>query len=40
MKSFLAACAIAIVIAAIGGVVLEGVQQTADEAFNVTGAEL
>jgi hypothetical protein len=40
MKSFIAACAIAIVIAAVGGVALESVQQTAEHAFNETGAKL
>jgi Na+(H+)/acetate symporter ActP len=40
MKSFIAACAIAIVLAVIGGYALEGVQQTASQAFNETGAKL
>lgn len=40
MKSFLAACAVAIMIAVIGGVALEAVQQTTEHAFNETGAKL
>lgn len=40
MKSFLAACAVAVIIAVIGGVALEGAQQTAEHAFNETGAAL
>jgi len=40
MKSFLAACAIAVVLAVIGGVALEGVQQSAENAYNSTGAKL
>ena len=40
MKSFLAACFVAIVIAAVGGVALESVQQTTEHAFNETGAKL
>lgn len=40
MKSFLAACVIAIVLAVVGGVALEGVQQTAEHAYNETGAKL
>ena len=40
MKSFLAACVIAIVLAAAGGVALEGVQQSAEHAYNETGAKL
>jgi hypothetical protein len=40
MKSFLAACVVAIAIAVIGSFVLEGVQQTAEQAFNATGAKL
>ena len=33
MKTFLVACVVAIVIAAIGGVVLNNMQQPADKAF-------
>ncbi len=33
MKTFLVACVAAIVIAVIGGVVLNGIQQPADKAF-------
>ena len=40
MKSFLAACVIAILLAVVGGVALEGVQQTAEPAYNETGAKL
>ncbi len=40
MKSFLAACVVAIVLAAVGSVVLEGVQQSAEHAYNETGAKL
>ena len=40
MKSFLAACVVAIALAAVGGVVLEGVQQSAEHAYNETGAKL
>jgi hypothetical protein len=40
MKSFLAACIVAIVLAVIGGYALESVQQTAEHAFNDTGASL
>jgi hypothetical protein len=35
MKSFLVACVVAIVIAAIGGVVLNGMQQQADKAYTL-----
>jgi hypothetical protein len=40
MKPFLAACAVAIVLAIIGSYALESVQQTAEHAFNETGAKL
>jgi hypothetical protein len=40
MKSFLAACIAAIVIAVIGSYALESVQQTTEHAFNETGAKL
>ena len=40
MKSFLAACVAAILLAVVGGVVLEGVQQSAEHAYNETGAKL
>ena len=33
MKTFLVACVVAIVIAAVGGVVLNNMQQPADKAF-------
>lgn len=33
MKTFLIACVVAIVIAVVGGVVLNGIQQPADKAF-------
>ncbi len=34
MKTFLIACAAAVIIAVIGGVVLNGVQENADKAFS------
>ena len=40
MKSFLIACVAAVVIAIIGGVVLNGIQQPADKAFSTTGVRL
>jgi hypothetical protein len=40
MKSFLAACVVAILVAVVGGFALEGVQQTVEHAYNETGAKL
>ena len=40
MKSFFAACLVAIVLAVIGGYALESAQQTAENAFNETGVRL
>lgn len=40
MKTFLMACVAAIVVAVIGGVVLESVQKPADKAFTTTGVRL
>jgi hypothetical protein len=40
MKSFLLACVAAVAIAAIGGVVLNSVQEPAAEAFSTTGVRL
>jgi hypothetical protein len=40
MKTFLIACAAAIVIAAIGGVVLNSMQEPVDKAFSTTGVRL
>ena len=40
MKTFLIACVAAIVIAVIGGVVLNGVQEPVDKAFSTTGVRL
>jgi hypothetical protein len=40
MKSFLLACIAAVAIAAIGGVVLNSVQEPAAEAFSTTGVRL
>ena len=41
MKSFIIACVAAIVIAVIGGVVLNGINEPADEAFSsATGVRL
>ncbi len=34
MKTFLIACAAAVIIAVVGGVVLGGMQETADKAFS------
>ena len=40
MKSFIIACAVAIVIAVVGGVVLNGVQETAQSAFSTNAVRL
>ena len=40
MKSFIIACVAAVVIAIIGGVVLNGIQQPVDKAFSTTGVRL
>lgn len=40
MKSFIIACVAAVVIAVIGGVVLNSVQVPADQAFSTTGVRL
>jgi len=40
MKTFLIACVAAVVIAIIGGVVLNGIQEPADKAFSTTGVRL
>jgi len=40
MRSFLLACVAAVAIAAIGGVVLNSVQEPAAEAFSTTGVRL
>jgi hypothetical protein len=40
MKTFLIACAAAVVLALIGGVVLGTIQETADKAFSTTGVRL
>ena len=40
MKAFLIACVAAVVIAIIGGVVLNGIQEPADKAFSTTGVRL
>ena len=40
MKTFILACLAAILIAAIGGVVLNTVQESADKAFSTTGVRL
>jgi len=40
MKTFLIACVAAIVIAVIGGVVLNGIQQPADQAFTTQSVRL
>ncbi len=40
MKTFIIACAVAIVIAVIGGVVLSSVQEPVDKAFTTTAVRL
>jgi len=40
MKTFLIACVVAVVIAVIGGVVLNGIQQPADKAFSTEAVRL
>jgi hypothetical protein len=40
MKAFLIACATAIIIAVIGGVVLSNIQAPADKAFSTTAVRL
>jgi hypothetical protein len=40
MKSFLLACVAAIVVAVIGGVVLNSIQEPVAEAFSTTGVRL
>jgi len=40
MKSFIIACVAAIIIAIIGGVVLNGIQEPADKAFSTGGVRL
>lgn len=40
MKTFLIACATAIVIAIIGGIVLNSFQEPVDKAFSTTGVRL
>ena len=40
MKSFIIACLAAIVIAVIGGVVLNGINEPVDQAFSTTGVRL
>ena len=40
MKTFIMACIAAIVIAAIGGVVLNSIQEPVDKAFSTTGVRL
>jgi len=40
MKAFLMACAAAIIIAVIGGVVLSGIQEPVDKAFSTSGVRL
>jgi hypothetical protein len=40
MKTFIIACVAAIVIAAIGGVVLNSIQERADEAFSTSAVRL
>jgi hypothetical protein len=40
MKSFLLACAVAIIIAASAGLVLNNIQKPADEAYSTSGVRL
>jgi hypothetical protein len=40
MKTFIIACVAAIVIAVIGGVVLSGIQEPADQAFSTSAVRL
>ena len=40
MKTFLLACIAAIAIAALGGVVLNSIQEPADQAYSTTGVRL
>ncbi len=40
MKTFLIACLVAVVIAVIGGVLLNGIQQPADKAFSTESVRL
>lgn len=40
MKSFIIACVAAVVIAVLGGVVLNSIQEPADKAFSTTGVRL
>jgi hypothetical protein len=40
MKTFVMACVVAIIIAVIGGIVLNSVQEPVDKAFTTTGVRL
>ena len=40
MKTFIVACVAAVIIAVIGGVVLNSMQESADKAFSTTGVRL
>jgi hypothetical protein len=40
MKTFIVACVVAIIIAVIGGVVLNSIQESADKAFTTTAVRL
>jgi hypothetical protein len=40
MKSFFLACAVAIVLAVVGGIVLNGMQKPVDQAFSTTSVRL
>jgi hypothetical protein len=40
MKTFIIACVAAVVIAVIGGVVLSGIQEPADQAFSTSAVRL
>jgi hypothetical protein len=40
MKTFVIACVVAVIIAVIGGIVLNSVQEPVDKAFSTTGVRL
>jgi len=40
MKTFVIACVVAVIIAVIGGIVLNSVQEPVDKAFTTTGVRL
>ena len=40
MKTFIIACVVAVIVAAVGGIALETVQKQSDKAFATTGVRL